>query len=372
MATVIRWSIWISLLIAFYVTPVAYAEETPLIKVRILDTKGRISRNSCFISSDGSHAVIGEGGFRGSTRFGLWNLDTGKLVRYLSAEVGKGTATYAGNDEADFGARIQLESPVTTVSISMDGKLAVGLGRRVHVWELATGKLVRELENRGHPPRSLRFIDDKRIVAPFKASTGIELIDAASGERKTLLEGARYASYGGSLLDDDLTFVSASEIYSLSTETGVRVVRSAIPPDSSRAAPTATWYSRDGSKFLIQREGRVEVWDTSNWKKLRDTAFVDDQSTFHIVVAPLASLVAIQQQGKVELWDAVNGSYLTLVVHPKGGSLLCAMSDDARRMIFSYGSSQTQALVAGLDDAPTKATIDVVGQMAADEPIPTR
>ncbi|MCI0359118.1 MAG: WD40 repeat domain-containing protein [Planctomycetaceae bacterium] len=349
------------------------AQDKPAqaIKVRLLDTTALVGSHNCFLSDDGKFDLIGEGEPGQKTRWSLWNVTEGKLVRFLSAEKGKGTAPYAGDDKADFGAKIDFDGRLDAVSFSTDGKLVVGLARPVLVWEVATGKLLHELENRGHHHHTFRFVDDRHIAAKFQGGTGVELIDALAGERKTLLEPTNFESYGGGVHGDDFTLVSVFEIYSLSLKTGRRTSRAAIPPGSSRFAPSASWYTRDGSKFLIQREGRVEVWDTATWTRQGDTSYVEDNKSQDIKgIARAAGLLAIAQPGTLELWDAVSGGMRTLVVLPTQRSQLCALSADASRMIVSR--ERAGAVVIEFDGTPETGAIDVAGKIDEQKPQPTR
>jgi hypothetical protein len=358
-------------LLAHAAAMLAAQDKPQAIKVRLLDTPAFVGSHNCFLSDDGKLALIGEGDPGQKTRWGLWNVTEGKLVRFLSAEKGKGTTPYAGDDKADFGAKIDFDGRLDTVSFSTDGKLVVGLSRPVFVWEVATGKLLHELENRGHHPHTFRFVDDRHITAKFQGGAGVELIDALAGERKTLLEPTNFESYGGGVHGDDFTLVSPSGIYSLSLKTGRRTDRATIPPGSSRFAPSASWYTRDGSKFLIQREGRVEVWDTTTWTKQGDTAYVEDNKGFDIKgIARAAGLLALAQPGTLELWDAVSGGMRTLVLLPSERSQLCALSADASRMIVSR--ERGGAVVIEFDGTPEAGAIDVAGQIVEQKPQPTR
>jgi hypothetical protein len=192
-----------------------------------------------------------------------------------------------------------------------------------------------------------------------------------TGERKTLLEPTNFESYGGGVHGDDFTLVSIREIYSLSLKTGQLTSRAAIPPGSSRYAPSAAWYTRDGSKFLIQRQGRIEVWDTATWTRQGDTSYLEDNKSFDLkAIARSASLLAIGQPGTVELWDAVSGGMRTLVVLPTERSQLCALADDASRMVLSR--DRAGAVVVEFDGVPETGAIDVAGVIDELKPQPTR
>ena len=71
--------------------------------VKLLRCQAHLLFN-CFVTKDGRQAVIYEGPHGGDKRLALWDLEKGRLVRFLSAEKGKGTKEYDGDDDADFGA----------------------------------------------------------------------------------------------------------------------------------------------------------------------------------------------------------------------------------------------------------------------------
>jgi WD40 repeat protein len=349
----------------------AQGKSAQAVKVRLLDVRAYVGQHNCHLSDDGKFALIVEGDPGQKSRYSLWDLTTGRLVRFLSAEKCKATAAYAGDDAADFGAGIEFDQRPDTVSFSTDGKLVVGLARPVRVWEVATGKLLHELEHRGHHPHTFRFIDQQHIAAKFQGGTGIELIDARAGTRKTLLEPTNYESYGGGVHGDDFTLVSVFEIYSLSLKTGRRTRRAAIPAGNSNFAPSATWYNRDGSRFLIQREGRIEVWDTATWTKQGDTSYAEDNKSFDIKgIARSASLLAFGQPGTLELWDALSGGMRTLILMPSDQSQLCAISADAGRMILSR--ERLGAVVVEFDGTPETGTVDLAARLDELKPMPTR
>jgi WD40 repeat protein len=352
---------------------VLLAQEKPAqaIKVRLLDAKAQVDRHNCFLADDGKLALIVEGDPGQKARFGLWNVSTGKLLRFLSAEKGKGTAAYAGGDTAEFGAATHFDELPQTVSFSTDGELVVALSRPVRVWETASGKLLHELENRGHHHHTFRFVNERHIPAKFQGGTGIELIDALTGERKTLLEPTNYESYGGGAHGDDFTLVTAFDIYSLSLKTGKRTRRAVPPPGGSNYAPSATWYNRDGSRFLIQREGRIEVWDTTTWTKLGDASYLEDNKSYDIRgIARSASLLALGQPGNVELWDALAGGLRTMMLLPSERTQLCAISSDASRMVISREGPG--ALVVEFDGTPQAGAVDIAEQLRTSKPEPTR
>lgn len=86
------------------------------------------------ISPDGRTALVGayaSGHPVWSPPLALWNLDTGKVIRYLDRAAMKSYAT----------------APVRTVAISPDGRIGLSTKPEVgiKVWDLATGKLLRTM-----------------------------------------------------------------------------------------------------------------------------------------------------------------------------------------------------------------------------------
>ena len=291
----------------------------------------------------------------------------------MAAEKGTDIKPYSGKDSNDAGAKVDFDELLRTATFSPDGKLVVGLSNPLLVWDVATGRLLHKLENRIHHQHTFRFVSNRQIVAKYQRGVGVELIDAWSGQRKTLLvpENSNGECYGGGLHCDLFTLVNHREIFSLSLMTGHRRHHALVPSDSLRGAPSVTWYNREGTKFMIQREGRVEVWNTSPWTKQSDTLYAEVNGSFYVQgIARSANLLALRTKEGIELWDVVRKRMRTQMLLADDQWTLHEISADASRMIYSRRRPGT--IVVAFEGMPEEGVIDLAAHIDALKTQPTR
>jgi hypothetical protein len=123
------------------------------------------------MSQEGRLAVASELTHAGR-RLAVWNLDEGKLVRYLSAELDKSTRPYAGQDDADFGAKID-HAQLTRVALSPSGRRCAAMVNAspvpgsvsvIYAWDLASGKMICHYEEPHGFGSLFLMADDQHVV----------------------------------------------------------------------------------------------------------------------------------------------------------------------------------------------------------------
>jgi hypothetical protein len=325
---------------------------------------------NCFVSRDGRQAVICEGPHDGDKRLALWDLEQGRLVRFLSAEKGKGTKEYDGDDTADFGARIE-QSGSQAFTFSTDGKLAaINVNEIVRIWELASGRLLHEVEVGRFHPHTFRFADERQIVGKINGGVVIQAIDAPTGEQRKLMGPVGYESYGGAVRVGTFTLVSVGEVFSLSLKTGERTRLADVSP-TSQMAPSRTWYSQDGGKLFIQRSELVQVLDMAKREYTALFQVTAPQKGHDIqALAEEAGLLVISQPKQVELWDAELGAVRTTVIPPSRLGRIGGISADGSKLILAQ--DEPGAVLLDFGGPPPAGEINVPKLIAEQAPAPGR
>jgi len=114
-------------------------------------------------SPDGKYLASGSGG-----TIKLWNVETGKLIKTLGGHI----------------------SDVAAINFSPDGKyLASGSGGIIKLWNVETGELIRALEGHTHMVHSINFSPDGKYIASGSQDGIIKLWNVETGKLIRTLEG---------------------------------------------------------------------------------------------------------------------------------------------------------------------------------------
>jgi hypothetical protein len=100
----------------------------------------------------------------------LWEAATGKKIRTFSAE-----------DDGS-GKPVKL----TSLAFSPDGKMVAACGYfpRIHIWDVATGKAISQLDGANRQGRSVAFSPDGHMLASTGDAGVVELWEVATGQRR--------------------------------------------------------------------------------------------------------------------------------------------------------------------------------------------
>jgi hypothetical protein len=314
-------------------------EEKELGKIgaRYLDIRNTGGLYDFFMSDSGKLAVSVEG-TRDNARYALWDLDKGKLLRFLSAEEGKETKDYKGEEDADFGASVSFEFRMAMKFIfSPDGKYAVGLTRirvpppapaavpggaaikltyETIVWDVTSGKRLRSIGTKNFHPYAFFFVDDKRLVAKAMGAggSGIELIDVESGEAEALMDGKGFEMYGSALTKGAVAFsgVSGGPVQ-IDLKSKEQTQFSPAPEGVSKFAVERSWFSKDGKSLFQKKGGAIELWDVESKSYRQQHQIVEDGRSFELVgIAADENVVVrrLQNQRRLEFVSAAEGKIL--------------------------------------------------------------
>ena len=275
--------------------------------------KGRVvhtlSGHSCVaFTADGRYLVAATGDpIVGPGEVTVWDMTTGK------------PKVWKGDDGKDFSALRGDSRAITSVAFRLDGKqLAVGSGGNltdnmvgygsarkpgeVRIWDLETGKLVRQLTGHQQAVTAVDYSPDGRYLASASRDRTVKIWNAATGE----------------------------EVHTLTHVDDVLAVA----------------YSPDG-RYLASagRDKTVRLWDVKTWKEqytlrghnaqIRSLAF----SPNHRRLASGAGDRGMN--GEVKIWDLETGQELLTLADNEGELAGLAFSPDNKRL---YSGSRGGAL----------------------------
>jgi hypothetical protein len=265
------------------------------VQVRHLNTQAQKFR----ISPDGHWGMSFESGQGRDLRGAVWNLDTGKLQRFLSAELDKGTTPYAGRDEANFGASVELPS-LMLLAFSPNGQRFAAMHSKLQgedipvlfVWDVASGKLLCRYEEPTASGTVFLWPNDDTLI--FQAEGALIRLNVDTLEADLLRPAtfSNYISWCG--VAGDRLLIASSEAMATLSLTTKQYRRFPEPPSN---LPSPANLSADGKDqaALLQALQRTMNAERNNKSTL-----------LHAQVAISADgkqLVAWRQIGDPDVWD---------------------------------------------------------------------
>jgi WD40 repeat protein len=279
---------------------------------------------SLALSADGRLLVTGS---EDAAR--LWDAASGRQIR-------------AFDHRAHARGRASDKGWVVSVRLSKDSRWLItrrSHDDRAHMWELATGKLIRSFSNVGTDQTrgllGMALSDDGKRLA-----IGNQVWDVATGECVHVLPHARaietvcFAGDGKHLATGSQ---DGSRLWDVATGKEVRAFTPAL-------GCSLVALSGDGKRLITCYGARARLWDTSSGKVVR---------TFTGHTAPILSvalsadgnqLATGGQDGAVRLWDVTTGKVVRTFAH----SQALSMTPDGK-WLATGSSSSTPALLWDTD-----------------------
>jgi hypothetical protein len=378
----------------------AAAEPAALaqVKVRHLNaytewTKMQLSPGSA------SMAIVQERTPAGTIRLAVWDLESGKLLRFLSGEVGKTPRPYQGKENADFGAKVDLEE-FQRLAFSPSGKrLAARQGTAnssdqlsAYIWDISSGKLLSRFDEAARPMELFNFAhEDHLVLGIYHGSTSevgarredLMLVEArhpdrallrivaSTGEAELLVPiGIDAMDYGvNAVREGKIAFRGLKELHSIDITTRQHLhgemQAEATSLGLSQVLKRVMWFAPDGAKvYGCTPQGGLETWDVATCQPLNSLQLAGLKGTEPLLPAPEAGLVLLHEarSRNVHVFDVATGNRRSVVqlpfaLKPFQAGRIQAISSDARRLLVS--TDQLSLLVIDFPQGLPRGTIDL-------------
>jgi WD40 repeat protein len=284
------------------------------------------------------------------------------------------------------GGRLRLQIPagrgVAALALSPDGKTLASAGRDriVHLWDVGTGKSVKDLPGHKHALCGLAFSPDVKKIASGDAQSTLRIWDIAGGAElrvidvKSLTErlalafapDSRTLACAGAWNDSSFLPKGGINIQGVevTAKEGYRVLawdvasgKEVLRCEGLSANLTSLAYSPDGGTLAAAaRDGRLALWDAATGKERLFILAHPNHADAPLGAAPS---VAFAPDGKtlasasgdrtVRIWDAGTGKELGRFEGPRGGFTCLAFLPDGKSLVT--GCADTTALVWDLATA---------------------
>lgn len=337
---------------------------------KLLDAHCYASSNEMFPDAD-AKLVVALDKVPPKLRYALWDFEQSKLLRFLSAEVDKGTKPYAGDDAADFGAEVNVRQPLSSAMFTPDKRLIVGLRHKFPenaewlVWEAETGKLLRTFTTAAVGHNMMPFLDNHRLlVKPIGARQRIpvSIVDIDAGKMETLIQTHNSEVYGAVLHGEELIFTAVDK-FSWNLNTKAKVTFNPPPPGTSRIAGSPLWLGPNNHVYF-QHGNTIETWDLQTRSFVRDCTVVPPTRSFDILGgAPAANLLARRRikERRLEFIDLEKSEVVSSIDLPFDRMDICAFSSDSKRLALATSDQPPTILLLNFPDGLPRGIIAIDG-----------
>jgi tricorn protease-like protein len=261
----------------------------------------------------------------------LWDMATGKKLREWSAHLGE----------------------ARSVAFSPDGKAVASGGDdfQVYVWEVATGKPLRRLQGHDDVVAAVAFSPDGNTLASAGQDTTVRLWDLAGGKGPRVLEGHRSWVQSLSFSPDGKLLISGgrdARVLLWDVTAGKQVRRL----HGEQGQVWAVAFSPDGRTVASAGNGEsLHLWDATTGQELR--AIREFQGAYAVAFSPDGrALIGGGKEG-VRLWEVATGEVANTLQGRAGAVLAVAFAPDGRRVGFGGEDSAVRIVdAANVSDRP--------------------
>lgn len=225
---------------------------------------------------------------------------------------------------------------ISSVSVSADGRtiLTSSLSFSMRVWDTATGKLLRTL-NDDRPVMYAALSADGRTV--LSAGKVLKLWDIATGRVLRTFAGHENA-VGALALSRDGRFAlsggfdKTARLWDLATGQELHTLR------GHTAEVRSVAFSPDGRMVLTaSRDGTLKLWDIATGKELRTFTGHEKELSTAAFSPDGRTIVSGGRDQMLKLWDAATGKELRSFTGAFGATASAAFSPDGKTIFSGHG-----------------------------------
>ena len=262
--------------------------------------------------------------------------------------------------ESDAGRALQGHTqPVECIARSPDDRLLATGGRDhlVKLWETATGRLLRTLEDYQGIVHAVVFSHDGRWLAAAGRDDTVRVWAVGSGNERWVLRGHEDAIRGLAFVPDDQTLISAGEdrtvrVWDLATgqERSTRRITDDFKIEQLALSPDGELVATCGFSSKVRR------WRRASGERLPDLAL----HSAHVVTlafSPDGRLLASGgYDGSVQLWDVLNergfgqlgrGAPIRGIAFAPGSDLIATATRDSEIHLWDLRTRQEIGTLRG-------------------------
>jgi WD40 repeat protein len=232
-----------------------------------------------------------------------------------------------------------LRSPsYVTVGFSPDGRhlVTTGVNLPVKIWELSSGKEVRQLAPRTAWASRAVYLPDGNILVAGDKDEKIRVFAPTGtageplGEHRDLIPWTALSSNGKLLAFHDKDRIAILDLGS------TRTLRSFKVPDLIWACA----FGPDGKKLAVLFGNTVQVWSLESGQEV--AKIETRENCYAMAFSPDGkTIVCGADAGIVTFWDAEKGSWRFTLSHP-GSVLALAYSPDGKKLASVSGDGTTR------------------------------
>jgi RNA polymerase sigma factor (sigma-70 family) len=234
-------------------------------------------------------------------------------------------------------------------ALSADGKLlavsAIPNDSTIHLWEVETGKHVRQFKGFEGRTRALVFTADGRTLVSGGLDNKVRVWDTSTGKEVRQME-VGHPVEGLAISPDGKTLASAgwdvaSTVSVRETDTGKELHRYRLPlgvghvafaPDGKALAALEDWNDDGGA-----RENKVHLWDVSTGKLRRQLTL--REHILCLAFSPDSKALATGHLDTLHVWDVDTGKWLERFEGHSGRTDLVAFSGDGKTLATGGNST---------------------------------
>jgi len=312
----------------------------------------------------GAFARIGTARMRAGLEIsGLEFSPDGKMFASAGMDDGPAVRLWDTSTATEIRRLIPVKNPlgssilVYPFAFSPDGKYVIGSSLNLHLWEVSSGRDLRQWGDLAIQIRALCFSPDGTLVAAGDSSNGVHLYEVASGtERRVMKTRARQCPYGLSMefSPDGKTLATGGEDHNVhlwDVETGED--RRTCLGHADRITSLA--WSPDGKTLASGSSDKtVRLWDADLGQEVQK--FEGHQKdVFSVRFSPDGhQLISADQGCTIRSWDPVSGVALRRLDGQGLRSNRVAFSRDGTKYVLaSHAVMQVHDLATGKDLFPT-------------------